>query len=145
MAIDKTKVASGPGTIRFIKNSATTADVVATFTGYENEFIKVTGSKEEKSKDLEDGSKDKWKTGQSLGVEVSTSEIDLTVCAAFETDEAAIDSVEIDWLNKNKTWTIAVDDASVELVDGPKLAYRATKDGGTTDTIASLITIAATA
>ena len=102
MAVDKTKVASGPGTIRFIKDTGGTPVTVATFTGYENEFIKVTGSKKVKTRDLSDGTTEEWKSGQELAVEVTTDEIDLTVCAAFEAAQTLIDSVEIDWLNKGK-------------------------------------------
>lgn len=141
MAIDKTKVASGPGTVRFLDGAST----IATFTGFENEFIKVTGSKKTKTRDLSDGTTEEWKSGQELAVEVTTDEIDATVLAAFEAAQNGIDSVEIDWLNKNKTWTITVEGGSVELVDGPKLVYRARKSAGVSSTLASLIDIAATA
>jgi len=89
-------------------------------------------------KELEDGSKDRHKTGIDLTIEVTFSEVDLQKIETVNTTDIA--TVEINLQKKNRTLSISSPDLVSAVIDGGKTKIRIYKSGTFDQSISDLIT-----
>jgi len=125
MALDPSKVVYGPFNVSF--KDSTPAEVFGV-TGLKYDAVKFSGETKEGSIELEDGKEKFWTEGRKLVVEITVTQLDTSDLANIE--DNSIVSVELTFLQANKTITISNPDQIVTHIDeGFKTRIKITKTG----------------